>query len=68
MKYYGLFVKVEGEWRRLGTESYTLETAKRRWVQFLFNCDAKFKLKALPPVKQLDVKAADRKYANTPWR
>lgn len=66
MKYYGLFVKIDGEWSRLGTESFTLETAKKRWGVLLGLSDA-YKLKALPPVKQIVVNQADKRYARTPW-
>jgi hypothetical protein len=64
--YYGLFIKLEGEWKRLfPAESYTLETARKRWWMELLHLSAK--LRPLPPVKQIDPRKADKKYAKTPW-
>ena len=69
--YYGLFVRVDGNWIRVDvSQGYTLETAKRELaatVRALVEADIPYAFRKLPPVKPIDVRGPDRKYVKTPW-
>ena len=67
MHYYGLFVNIEGTWVRLFPEqSYTEETAKKRWWMELINVPGT-KLRKLPPVKLIDARGPDKKYLKSEY-
>lgn len=69
--YYGLFVRVDGTWLRVDvSQGYTLETAKvvlAPTVRALIDAGLRYEFRKLPPVKQIDVRGPDKKYAKTPW-
>lgn len=66
--YYGLFVRIGHRLIRVDTTTgYTLDTAKEKFKHLMQILGSKAVLRPLPPVKQIDVKKADRKYARSEW-
>lgn len=69
--YYGLFARQGHKFIRIDTTTgYTLDTARQRFshlIVALLDAGVKPLLRPLPPVKLIDARVADRKYAKTPW-
>lgn len=66
--YYGLFLRVGHTYVRVDTTTgYTIDTAKEKFRHLMLILGSKAVLRPLPPVKLIDVKKADKKYAKTPW-
>lgn len=62
--YYGLFVRVGHAFIRVDTTTgYTIDTAKVRFAHLIRILGEKAVLRPLPPVKLIDIKAKDRRYA-----
>lgn len=64
--YYGLFLRVGHTFVRVDTTTgFTYDTAKERFAHLKRILGEKAVLRKLPPVKQIDIRKADRRYAKS---